>query len=436
MSKLRNISGFPEWLPQEKLVEDRLISLIKAVYQSHGFVPIETPAIELMSTLAKKGVIEQEIFSVRRSKDESNDEAELGLHFDLTVPFARYTAQHLNDLVFPFRRYQLQKVWRGERPQKGRAREFYQFDIDIIARETLPASCDAEVVTVMAKAFEAIGLGNFEIRLNNRKLFWGYFESLGLSAEIITEALVIIDKLGKIGEAGVTSELSTSLKISSEIIDKMLLLIRERTDLKGLDAVIAQIPCSNALFQAGCEEVRGLRPLLTEGVQRRVLVDFSLARGLNYYTGLIIEVRMSDFPNFPSVGGGGRYADLASQFTTQALPGVGASIGLTRLMDLAISEKLLRFDRKTSTQVIIAVNDEQQRPKCNEVAEQFRACGVATEVFVSSPKIGKQIDYAAKLGVQYVVFVQPDGSLEAKDVVSGEQQKVGDVAGWCGELKV
>ena len=153
MSKLRNISGFPEWLPQEKLVEDRLISLIKAVYQSHGFVPIETPAIELMSTLAKKGVIEQEIFSVRRSKDESNDEAELGLHFDLTVPFARYTAQHLNDLVFPFRRYQLQKVWRGERPQKGRAREFYQFDIDIIARETLPASCDAEVVTVMAKAF-------------------------------------------------------------------------------------------------------------------------------------------------------------------------------------------------------------------------------------------------------------------------------------------
>jgi histidyl-tRNA synthetase len=199
MAKPSKISGFPEWLPEQKIAEDLIISKIKAIYESYGFVPIETPAIELLTTLGSKGVIDKEIFTVQRLKADGASEAELGLHFDLTVPLARYVAQHDHELSFPFKRYQLQKVWRGDRPQKGRFREFYQFDIDIIGRNDLPVACDAEVLSVVGLVMNEFDVGGYQLRINNRKLLAGLYESIGLDGEGAKKAITAVDKLLKIG---------------------------------------------------------------------------------------------------------------------------------------------------------------------------------------------------------------------------------------------
>lgn len=432
MAKPAKISGFPEWLPEQKIAEDKVISIIKGIYESFGFSPIETPAVELLSTLGSKGVIDKEIFAVKRLKAEEGDEAELGLHFDLTVPLARYVAQHAHALVFPFKRYQLQKVWRGDRPQKGRFREFYQFDIDIISRNELPLSCDAEVVSVIGLVMERLQFGPFTIRINNRKLLGGIYAELGLSESARKAAIVAVDKILKIGADGVAKELQKIEGISQAAVDTILKSTTIQCAISELPAKLAALNISSAIIEEGVKELTTICSLLPASVQERVVIDVSLARGLDYYTGLIVETVLDNHPAFGTVISGGRYDDLASEFTDQKLPGVGVSIGLSRLMELAFSESLIPTVQKSTTDVLVTVYDEVDRPHLNAVAQELRSAGVRTEVFFKAPKLGKQIEYAEAKGIRYVLFVDSaTRQIQIKDIVTKEQVAVSSLRDWA-----
>ncbi len=431
MAKVSKISGFPEWLPEQKLAEEQIIAKIRALYEGFGFTPIETPAVELLSSLASKGVIDKEIFAVKRLKAEDDDEAELGLHFDLTVPFARYVAQHNNALVFPFKRYQLQKVWRGDRPQKGRFREFYQFDIDIIARETLPVSCDAEVLSVVGLAMEILNFGPYLIRINSRKILAGLYGALGLSDEAVKSAIIAVDKLNKIGVDGVRRELGLIEGLSAATLETIVQSTSIQCSIGDLRARLEALRVPDPRVTEGLEELTMICGLIPSDILSKVQVDVSLARGLGYYSGLIFEVGMIEHPEFGTVVSGGRYDNLASEFTDQKLPGVGGSIGLTRLLDLAFSHNLLDTTKRSPSRALVTVYSEDDRVKCNEIASQLRSCGVPTEVFFRAPKLGKQIEYAEAKGMRYVFFLDSStGALKVKDLVTKEQTDVVDVAAW------
>ncbi|MDC0359028.1 histidine--tRNA ligase [Oligoflexia bacterium] len=435
MAKISNISGFPEWLPEQKLAEDWVIEKIKGIYESHGFVPVETPSVELMSTLASKGVVDKELYVLRRANAEDDGEAELGLHFDLTVPIARYIALHFNDLVFPFKRYQLQRAWRGERPQKGRFREFYQFDIDTFGRNTLPLACDAEILTVLDKVYRTLNLGNYVIRVNNRKILLGLYSSLGLDGEQRQKAIVAIDKIDKLGEAAVLAELVDGVGVEAGTASKIVEFCKIKTTPEKLSATLSELAITDELFAEGQRELEEVLFQLSSETQSKIEVCLSLARGLDYYTGLIFETLLVDYPEFGSVGGGGRYDGLVSQFSNQKVPGVGVSLGITRLMNFVFENNLLPLENKTPTRVLVSVYSEEQRVACNEIADRVRACGVPTEVFFTSPKLGKQIDYAAKKNIPFVLFVSAeDNSLRIKDINSGEQIDVDDLEQWCGAI--
>ena len=423
MSKIKNISGFPEWLPQEKLLEDTVIAKIKKVYESFGFCPLETPAVELKSTLSSKGVIDKEIYLLRRALKDPNetdsDSEELALHFDLTVPFARYTAQHLNDLVFPFKRYQLQKVWRGERPQKGRYREFYQFDIDMVARDTLPLACDAEILQAIYTVFGTLAIGKFKLRINNRKILLGLYRALQLDDAQQKKTIQIVDKLDKIAAAGVTKELAQELNLDPEstIIKTIIGYTTVRLPMNEAVETLRAMKIDDTQLNDGICELETLAALLPK--DEAIQFDLSLARGLDYYTGTIFEVSMVDFPEFGTVSSGGRYDDLAGQFTNQKLPGVGGSVGLSRLMGLILDKKLMTPSRLCPTDMLIAVYEESQRPALNQLATTLRTKDKAIEIYPSCPKLGKQIDYADKKGIQLVVFISPEStSVKVKNLTT------------------
>lgn len=435
MSKISGISGFPEWLPEHKILEDKLVARIKQIYASYGYTPIETPAVELMNTLASKGVIDKEIFRVSRALGDKDAEAELGLHFDLTVPFARYVAQHFNELHFPFKRYQLQKVWRGDRPQRGRFREFYQFDIDLICRETLPLACDAEIVEVLDAAFAEIAVAKHVIKLNNRKLLQGFYRSLGLDDAQRKSAIIAVDKIHKIGRDGVSKELSEQAKLNQAVAQRVIDFSEHRVPLAEATNRIAPLLPDDQWCREGLAELVALAQWLPARCVLNCEVDLSLARGLDYYTGTIVEVHLPDYPAFGAVAAGGRYEDLASQFINRKLPGVGVSIGLTRLIDLVVSEKLLAADQRCPTKVLVTVLNEEQRPRCNDVARKLRTAGINAEVFFTSPKLGKQIDYAASKGIPLVMFVTDTGDIEVKDLSSKEQSKIQSVEAWAATLE-
>ncbi|MGA1191949.1 MAG: histidine--tRNA ligase [Bdellovibrionota bacterium] len=424
MAKNKGISGFPEWLPAEKKLEDTIIELIKGIYESHGFTPIETPAVELLETLSSKGEIDKEIYAVKRLAAANDDEAELGLHFDLTVPFARYVAMYFNDLIFPFKRYQLQKVWRGERPQKGRFREFYQFDIDIVSRDELPLCADAEVVTVLAKALVALRVGTPRVELNNRKLLLGYFSGLGVSDEIAKQVVSIVDKIDKIGEPE-AARLIDELSLAASTRDKILEFAATTAPVHELDATLKKFSLDSSLAEEGAEELLTVASLIPKSMQEHVVVRFQIARGLDYYTGTIVESKIAEFPEFGSVGSGGRYQDLVSKYLSRKVPGVGISIGLTRLMDLILREQLLPLPRLSSAQILVTVLNEEVRREATEFAEELREEGLSCEVFFRSPKLGKQIEYADKKGIPFVVFLDSEKSV--KNIETGEQVTFSDI---------
>ncbi|MDZ4787022.1 MAG: histidine--tRNA ligase [bacterium] len=425
MAKIVNISGFPEWLPQQKIIEDRVINTVRSIYESHGFAPIETRSVELLSTLSSKGEINKEVYTLQRAQSNESEQSDstLALHFDLTIPFARYVAQNFSELDFPFKRYQLQKSWRGERPQEGRFREFYQFDVDVVSIDDLPLCHDAEMITIIYKALSKLKLGEFKIKVNNRKLLLGIYEHFGLSTDQRAEAVIIVDKILKIGADLVITELKSkgvSENVAQEIvkISKMQLSIPE-----FLSTIDSLGPC-NETFKAGVTELRTILDLLIEEARENVVVDLSLARGLDYYTGTIIETVLTEYTSFGSIAGGGRYENLTERFSNKRLPGVGISIGITRLMSLIIAKNLIEPKEKCPTQLLITLNSEPELKPCIQLAERFRTDGISVEIFHKPSKLGKQIDYADKKGIRFVLFQSEAGDYQIKDLLTKEQKSL------------
>lgn len=418
--KPQPVSGFPELLPQWRRLEQQWTDHFRRIYESYGYTNIETPAVEDVSVLQAKGDINKEIYGLRRlmADEEASDESRLALHFDLTVPLARYTAQHFNELDFPFKRYAMQKVWRGERPQFGREREFTQCDIDVIAVDNLPLHFDAEMPMIIHAIFSGLGLGRTQIRISNRKILSGLLEHHDI-VDTIT-VLQQIDKLDKIGDNGVRANLK-DINCSDDLIDSILHLIKGKMNTSD---EVRKITPINDMMKEGIEELAFIMDQLKDLPEGAAVADLSITRGLDYYTGTVYETNLLDMPEFTSsVCSGGRYDDLAGRFINRKLPGVGISIGLTRLFGVLMKSGALSPPAPTPTQILVVLPSEEQRHVATQTASVLRGRGYNVELYHAPQKIGKQFGYAEKKGIPYV-WIPPfeDGQMhEVKDMATGEQ---------------
>jgi histidyl-tRNA synthetase len=397
--KARIPSGFLELLPQDQIVFNGIMEKIRSIYEKFGFTPVETPALEFTEVILAKGggETDKQIYRIQKEGDD------ISLHFDLTVPLARYVAEHYEDLTFPFRRYQMQKVWRGERKQKGRFREFYQCDIDVIGTENI--FVDAEIPSVIYEVFLTLGFNNFTIRINNRKILNGFLEELKVK-NFSKEILRAIDKLEKQGEKAVIEEMS-KIGISAEKIEKIISFIKISGTNEEIISSLKNLGISNSIFSSGIADLDSVtKSILTLGVPRNYFrIDLSIARGLDYYTGTVYETILNDYPEIGSVCSGGRFDDLAEYYTDKKLPGVGISIGLTRLFYKLKEAGLIKSGQATPSQVLISQLDSSYIKYCLEIATKLRHNGINTEIYFESDKIGKQIKYASKLKIPFVIIV-------------------------------
>ena len=429
-SVVSSVSGFPEWLPEQRLVELKWMDDIRRVFESYGYCSIETPSVEEIEALLVKGETDKEIYAVKRlHMDDEAGDPRLGLHYDLTVPLARYVAEHFHDLVFPFKRYQMQRAWRGERPQEGRYREFYQCDIDVINLGQVPLHFDAEMPTIMFDILSRLQVGDFQIRFSNRKILEGYFRGLGI--EDTVSAIRIIDKLDKIGEEGVVSLLQASLALPREVALRCLALASISTsDLSFVERVRA-LGVESDLLDEGLEELVFVIDALHALPSRTLLADLSIARGFDYYTGTVYEGKLLEFPTYPSICSGGRYDNLAGTFIKRKLPGVGMSLGLTRIFAKLVSEKRLRVGPKCPTQVLVIFPRAERREDVARTANLLRERGLNVEMYHGPDKIAQQMRYASRKGIPYVWFppFENGGAHEVKDMAS-EKQVVADPATW------
>lgn len=494
------LKGFREWLPHEKIVEQRVLDIIRREYEAYGFVPIETAAVERNEVLVSKGGLNtKEIYQLTRlaaETGEANKDRDFSLHFDLTVPFARYTAQNLGKLVFPFKRYQIQKVWRGERPGKGRFREFYQADIDVIGAEKLAISYDAEVLAVVDSIFTKLAVGEFRIRVNNRKLHHGLIEHYALptaarlqrfrdsiaevraltgeqarteAARVLTERFHLdqegreagklvkwilveqletdqivdlfrqfeaekviryLDDLDKVAPSEIRSELLDKMEIAEPIADALIEFAGLADSGLGQDALIAALKqrCDGPVYQQGIAE---LQTLVGESIAlgvpaEHIAVDPKIARGLNYYTGVIYETDLLSDPDLGSVCSGGRYDNLTSQFTSKRLPGVGISIGVTRLVSSIIEKGLLPTPPATVAAVMLAIAEPPAKAEMLGLARRLRAAGIDCEVsFLDN--LSKQMKYAARKGFAKVVVATADeladGQVRLRDMTESQRDR-------------
>lgn len=416
--KPRPVTGFPEWLPEERIVEQRWFDNIRRVFESYGYCSIETPSVEELDVISAKGEVDKEIYVIERlHKDESaKSEARLALHFDQTVPLARYVAQRFNDLVFPFKRYQMQKVWRGERPQMGRMREFYQCDIDVINVDNLPISFDAEVAAIIYEALESLDIGRAQLRINNRKILMGLLESMGISDTVsVTRA---VDKLEKIGRDAVLQELAKA-GLATEQADKVLNLASHKGNADSLKALKAE----NAAMQEGINELGYVLGNLSHLPAHAVVADLSIVRGLDYYTGTVYETQLLDVPQFTgSVCSGGRYDDLAGSYINKHLPGVGISIGFSRLFDVMrqTHPEKLGIGPKGPADILMVVPSEAEQPFAAATARTLRKNGFKVEMYHAAKKIPDQMKYASKKQIPYVWLPFTDGH-QVKNMLTGEQ---------------
>ncbi len=423
MARPKPLSGFPEFLPAGRIVEQRVLDVVRSTFELHGFAPIETRTVEPLEQLARKGEIDKEIYVVKRLHAADDDAAELGLHFDLTVPFARWVLEHAGHLQFPFRRYQMQKVWRGERPQEGRYREFLQADIDIVGQGALAAHHDVEIPLVALDVFrrlhDEIGLPTATIHVNNRKLSEGFYRGLGIDEP--AAVLQRVDKYDKVGPAVVHSLLVDELELSDEQASKCVALAGiHGSDDAFVDEVRA-LGVQHPMLDEGLDELAQLvRVANSDGL----VVDLKIARGLDYYTGTVYETFLDGSEHLGSVASGGRYDSLASD-GKQVFPGVGYSFGITRILAPLISKGRVSADRVVPSVVLVAVDHEDTREQSIGVANALRARGIACEVAPRADKFGKQIRYAERRGIPFVWF----GEGSVKDIRSGEQVDA-DPASW------
>jgi histidyl-tRNA synthetase len=431
MSRKASLSGFHEWLPAERIVEQHVLDTLRTTFELHGFASIETRAVETLGQLLRKGEIDKEVYAVSRLQaDDAADPTDpnrLALHFDLTVPFARYVVENVGHLSFPFRRYQIQKVWRGERPQEGRAREFTQADIDVVGDGTLPFRYDVDVALVMAEALGALPIGDFTIRINNRKLAEGFYRGLGLTDT--AGVLRNIDKLEKIGADEVSRLLQSELGATEHQAAQALALAAIRTEDTAFVEQVRALGVAHELLDEGLEELSAVIGELHRRAPGRAVADLSIARGLDYYTGTVYETVLTGHEQLGSICSGGRYDALASK-GNRTFPGVGLSIGVTRLMMRMFSQDMARASRSVPTAVYIALTHDDDWSAAQDTAQALRSRGIPTEVAVSAEKFGKQIKYADKRGIPFVWFTDTAANHhQVKDIRSGEQVDA-DPATW------
>ncbi|MCA4131340.1 histidine--tRNA ligase [Arthrobacter sp. M4] len=434
MARTASLSGFPEWLPQERLVELHVLDTLRKIFELHGFSSIETRAVETVGQLLRKGEIDKEVYGLRRLQEETeaagmpdkSDPHALALHFDLTVPFARYVVENAGYLAFPFRRYQIQKVWRGERPQEGRAREFTQADIDVVGDGELPFRYDVEIALVIAEALSALPIPDFRLRINNRKLAEGFYRGIGLNDT--PGVLRSIDKLEKIGPERVAELLKEELGATDEQAQAALKLATIRTEDTSFVEQVRQLGVTHELLEEGIDELEQVISAVVQRAPGKVVADLSIARGLDYYTGTVVETVLVGHEQLGSICSGGRYDALASK-GNRTFPGVGLSIGVTRLVSRILGQELVTASRSVPTAVLIALNDDQSWPAAQDVAAQLRGRGIPTEVAAKAEKFGKQIKFADRRGIPFVWFTDEDGKHQVKDIRTGEQVNA-DPATW------
>jgi histidyl-tRNA synthetase len=415
------LSGFPELLPSQRFVELTVLDRLRETFELHGFAPVETPAAEALDQLLRKGEIEKEVYVLRRlhaDAGDASDTAGLGLHFDLTVPFARYVLEHAGHLQFPFRRYQIQKAWRGERPQEGRFREFTQADIDIVAKDTLALHHDVEIARVMAEALGRLEfLPPLRLQVNNRRLIEGFYRGLG--APDPAAVMRIIDKLDKLAPEAIDAQLRDEGGLDEKQAGLCLRLAEIRSADTSFADRVRELGVADELLERGLAEltdvIAGCAWASTDRV--RVEADLRIARGLDYYTGTVFETRMAGFEGIGSICSGGRYDSLASDGKT-TYPGVGISLGISRMLVPLLARGRLAASRSVPSAVLIALPAESDRDKCDVIAQALRARGIATEVAPTAAKYGRQIRVAERRGIPFVWF--PDSG-EVKDIRSGDQ---------------
>lgn len=421
--KARTLPGFMELMPDEQILFNKMYDSIRKSYEKFGFIPLDTPILESSEVLLAKAGGETEKQIYRFTKGDTD----MSMRFDLTVPLAKYVAMHYGELTFPFRRYQMSKVFRGERPQKGRYREFYQCDIDIIGDGELSILNDAEIPSIIYTTFKDLGFERFVIRINNRRVLNGFFEELELK-EKISDILRIIDKLEKIGEEAVI-ECLKELNIDNEKISNIISFMKIDGTSEQIITKLRNLNILNDDFVKGVQELEQVvNAVVSFGIsEENFKIDLKIARGLDYYTGTVYETMLIDYPGLGSVCSGGRYDNLAEYYTNKKLPGVGISIGLSRLFAYLTSEKVIEPKESTTAKVLIVpmVDDVNY---VFGIAGKIREYGINTEVSYNRKTVKSMLNYANKLQIPYVVFIGEDeinnDTITIKNMESGEQQTI------------
>ena len=423
--KPRTLSGFMELLPGKQIQFERMVAILRDTYASYGFAPLDTPVIEDAQILLAKGGGETEKQIYRFQKGDSD----LALRFDLTVPLAKYVALHCNDLAFPFRRFQISKVYRGERAQRGRFREFYQADIDIIGDGKLDILNEAEIPAIIYNVFKGFGLSRFQIRVNNRKVLNGFYAMMELSDKS-GDIMRTVDKLDKIGESKVKVILIDDCGLTEEQADEILKFIAIRGTNAEVLAALEGYAGRNEIFDAGLNELKAVTVNLAAfGVpEENFAVDLTIARGLDYYTGTVYETTLLDHPEIGSVCSGGRYDNLAGYYIEKQLPGVGISIGLTRLFYVLDEQGLLNPALPTAPADALVLPMTSDPAAAIALAQALRSSGLKVQLYGEQKKFKQKMAYANKLGVPFAVLLGEDeiaeGKCSVKNMATGEQVKL------------
>lgn len=435
-SKIPNrVSGFPEWTPEVRRIEMHWLDIMRQTFESYGFASIEPASVEEVSVIEAKGDdVDKEIYALTRlnadpDEKSSKKDPRLALHFDLTVPMARYVAQNYNDLTFPFKRYQIQKAWRGERPQEGRFREFIQADIDIIDNNSVSKTFDSEFPRILYKVFSKMGLDNLETNINNRKIIQGFYSGLGIDDTM--SAIRIVDKIDKISPEGVATLLRNEMGLEDHVIDKILALATIKTfDASFADKVRA-LGITNDILEDGLNDLASVMESLSDLPEGSICANMSIARGLDYYTGIVYEGRFKDYPDFPTIFAGGRYENLVGSYLNKPLPGVGISIGVTRILSKMLGEGRLNILEQSPTDILVIRFDGDDLAMITQKAEALRDRGYNVEVYHETAKMKNQIRYADRKSIPYILFPSNENQEadEIKNLKTGEQEPV-DLSTW------
>ncbi len=418
------LPGFMELLPQDQLLFNHMVDTIRGVYEEFGFMPLDTPVIEYADVLLAKagGETEKQIYRFNKGDND------LALRFDLTVPLARYVALHYNDLTFPFKRYQMGKVYRGERPQHGRYREFYQCDIDVIGNASIPLTYDAEMPAIIYEIFKRLDFGPFVIRYNNRKILNGFFASLELT-DMVSDVLRIIDKLDKIGLDNVKEEL-VNMGISQDKIDKILSFIQIKGTNQEILTKLMELAIDDENYRLGVEELKTVTDMIADFNldSASYQIDLTIARGLDYYTGTVYETNLVNYPSLGSICSGGRYDNLTGFYTNEELPGIGISIGLTRLFSQLKEAGLIKASKKSLIDVLVVPMDDNDLSYTLRVADMLRQNNLKVDIYYGNKGMKQKMKYANHIGVNYVIIIGSDEiqkeMVSLKNMITFEQENV------------